>query len=130
MDVVKLTHVRLLVDDVFACFRFYREVLGLTPTWGAEGEDYVDFDTGGGSTLAIMRRTGQSEVVPLRDAGDGAMLIFGVDDLDAAIERLWRAGGEPGPIVERPEWGIRFSHLRDPAGTLIEVNEAIPMADE
>jgi hypothetical protein len=27
-----LTHVRLLVDDFPACFRFYRDVLGLTPT--------------------------------------------------------------------------------------------------
>jgi hypothetical protein len=36
-------------------------------------------------------------------------------------------GAEPGEIVDRPDWGIRFVHLRDPAGNLIEVNCPIPM---
>ena len=43
---MKLTHVRLLVDDAPACFRFYRDVIGLTPTWGTEAEGYADFDDG------------------------------------------------------------------------------------
>jgi len=34
-------------------------VIGLTPTWGTEAEGYADFDTGGGSTLAVMGRVGQ-----------------------------------------------------------------------
>jgi catechol 2,3-dioxygenase-like lactoylglutathione lyase family enzyme len=124
---VKLTHVRLLVDDAPACFRFYRDVVGLTPTWGTESEGYADFDAGGGSTLAIMGRAGQSEVVELRGAGDGAMLVFGVDDLEGALAGLRQRGAEPGEIVDRPDWGIRFAHLRDPAGNLIEVNCPIPM---
>ncbi len=127
--VLRLTHVRLLVDDVPACFRFYRDVLGLRPTWGEEGDDDVDFDTGGGSALAIMSRTGQAEVVALRDVGDGGMLVLGVDDLDTALARLRAAGAEPAGVVERPDWGIRFAHLRDPAGNLVEVNEAIPMEE-
>lgn len=124
---MKLTHVRLLVDDVPACFRFYRDVLGFTPTWGEEGEGYADFDTGGGSSLALMARSGQAEVVPLEDAGDGAILVVGVDDLDAALADLRRRGADPAPVIERADWGIRFAHLRDPAGNLIEVNEPIPM---
>jgi predicted enzyme related to lactoylglutathione lyase len=31
---MRLTHVRLLVDDFAACFRFYRDVAGLAPTFG------------------------------------------------------------------------------------------------
>jgi lactoylglutathione lyase len=127
---VKLTHVRLLVDDVSACFRFYRDVMGFEPTWGAEGDGYADFDTGGGSTLALMDREGQANVVQLEESGDGAMLIVGVDDLDSALAELTERGADPGPVTERPDWGIRFAHLRDPAGNLIEVNEAIPMVDE
>ena len=34
-NLMKLTHVRLLVTDFPACFRFYRDVMGLTATWGA-----------------------------------------------------------------------------------------------
>ena len=124
---MRLTHVRLLVDDVAACFRFYRDVLGFTPTWGVEGDEYADFDTGGGSTLALVSRDGQADVVPLEETGDGALLVFGVDDLDAALAELAGRGAEPGPVTARPDWGIRFAHLRDPAGNLIEVNEAIPM---
>ena len=126
---MKLTHVRLLVDDVDACFRFYRDVIGLTPAWGAEGEGYADFDTGGGSTLAIFGRDAQADVVPLEESGDGAVLVFGVADLDAALAELQARGGEPGPVTSSPDWGIRFAHLRDPAGNLIEVNEPIPMVD-
>jgi catechol 2,3-dioxygenase-like lactoylglutathione lyase family enzyme len=74
-----------------------------------------------------MNRTGQAEVVALRDVGDGGMLAFGVDDLDSALARPRAAGAEPGRVVERPDCGIRFAHLRDPAGNLLEVNEAIPM---
>jgi lactoylglutathione lyase len=124
---VKLTHIRLLVDDAPACFRFYRDVIGLTPTWGTETEGYADFDAGGGSTLAIMGRAGQAEVVELRDTGDAAILVFGVDDIGAALAGLRERGGEPGEIVDRPDWGIRFAHLRDPAGNLVEVSSPIPM---
>jgi catechol 2,3-dioxygenase-like lactoylglutathione lyase family enzyme len=124
---VKLTHVRLLVDDAPACFRFYRDVVGLTPTWGTETEGYADFDAGGGSTLAIMGREGQSEVVELRGGGDGAILVFGVDDLEGALAGLRQRGAEPGEIVDRPDWGIRFAHFRDPAGNLVEVNSPIAM---
>jgi catechol 2,3-dioxygenase-like lactoylglutathione lyase family enzyme len=124
---VKLTHVRLLVDDAPACFRFYRDVIGLTPTWGTEAEGYADFATGDGSTLAIMGRAGQEEVVTLREGGDGAILVFGVEDLAAALDGLRERGAAPGEVVDRPDWGIRFSHLRDPAGNLIEITCPIPM---
>jgi lactoylglutathione lyase len=105
-------------------------VLGLTPIWGEEGDDYVDFDTGGGSALAIMNRAGQAEVVALRDGGDGGMLVLGVDNLDTALARPRAAGAEPGEVVERPDRGIHFAHLRDPAGNLVEVDESIPMDEE
>ena len=124
---MKLTQVRLVVDDAPACFRFYRDVMGLTATWGTEVEGHADFDAGEGATLAIVGRAGQSEVVELGSAGDGAMLVFGVDDLEAALAGLRARGAEPGEVVDRPDWGIRFAHLRDPAGNLIEVNTPIPM---
>ena len=34
---MKLTHVRLLVNDFDVCFRFYRDVMGFHVQWGAEG---------------------------------------------------------------------------------------------
>lgn len=126
---MRLTHVRLLVDDVPACFRFYRDVMGFAPTWGDEGDDYADFTAGAETVLALMSRSGQEEVVQLRPDGESAMLVLESDDLDGERARLSRAGAEPGEITERSDWGIRFFHLRDPAGTLIEVNTQIPMEE-
>jgi catechol 2,3-dioxygenase-like lactoylglutathione lyase family enzyme len=40
---MRLTHVRLLVDDFAACFRFYRDVVGLARTFGDETSGYADF---------------------------------------------------------------------------------------
>jgi catechol 2,3-dioxygenase-like lactoylglutathione lyase family enzyme len=124
---VRLTHVRLLVDDFTACFRFYRDVLGLEPTWGNETDGYADF-AAGDATIAIIRRDGQAEVVELRPPGDGSMVIVNVDSVDEAAARL--ADHLVGEPQSRPDWGIRFAHLRDPAGTLIEINEPISMEEE
>jgi catechol 2,3-dioxygenase-like lactoylglutathione lyase family enzyme len=49
---VRLTHVRLFVDDYAACFGFHRDVLGFEATFGDARGGYADFRAGGGSTLA------------------------------------------------------------------------------
>ena len=74
---MKLTHVRLLVNDFDACFRFYRDVMGFEVQWGAEGSGYADFRGRGEAMVALFSRQGDG-----RDLGD------------------WRASagsGVPGP---------------------------------
>ncbi len=119
---MKLTHVRLLVDDYGACFRFYRDVLGLRATFGDEGGGYANFDTGD-ATLAIFDRREQAEVVDVAPRGDGALVVLRVGDVDAEAERL-RPHIVAGP-QDRPDWGIRVAYLRDPAGHLIELNREL-----
>jgi lactoylglutathione lyase len=122
---VKLSQVRMLVDDFPACFRFYRDVLGLEPTFGGENDSYASF-----GNIALFERDGQASVVELRSAGDGALVCLAADDLDAAIERAGAAGGEfLGPPVAKSDWGIRVTYLRDPAGNLVELHEEIPMEE-
>ena len=41
---MKFSQVRLLVDDPSAAFRFFRDELGLAPTFGEEAEVYASFD--------------------------------------------------------------------------------------
>jgi lactoylglutathione lyase len=126
---MKLTHIRLLVPNYAECFRFYRDVLGLEPGYGDEESGYADFSAGGGaSVLALFERSEQDEIAALRAPGDGAAVIFKVDDVDAEAERL-REHVVAGP-VSRSDWGIRVVYLRDPAGTLIELNEAIAMDEQ
>jgi catechol 2,3-dioxygenase-like lactoylglutathione lyase family enzyme len=121
---VNLSQTRLLVDDFIACFRFYRDVLGLEPGLGDETSGYASF-TSGGLTVAPFERTEQAEVVTLRPPGDSALVVLEVEDADAEADRL-AEHVLAGP-VSRPDWGGRVVHLRDPDANLVELFQPIPM---
>jgi catechol 2,3-dioxygenase-like lactoylglutathione lyase family enzyme len=120
---VKLSQVRLLVDDFPGCFRFLRDALGLDPSFGAEDDVYASFSAGEG-IIALFRRSGQADVVALRAAGDSALVVLEVDDVDAEADRL-REHLVGGP-VSQPEWGGRVAYLRDPDGNLFELFQTLP----
>ena len=124
---MKLSQVRLLVDDFPGCFRFLRDALGLACSFGAEDEDYASFSAGEG-TIALFRRGGQAGVVPLRAPGDSALVVLEVEDVDAEAARLGDLVVE-GP-VSQPEWGGRVAYLRDPDGNLFELFQSVPAEDE
>src|SRR5947209_8444076 len=116
MMAAKLTHIRLLVSDFPASFRFYRDVMGFRATFGEEGESYADFDAGDVALALFDREQWAGAVGDARSAagpaGDAAALIFAVDDVDPEAERLQGAGvllvTEP---QDRPDWGIRTAHF-------------------
>jgi catechol 2,3-dioxygenase-like lactoylglutathione lyase family enzyme len=113
-----LTHTRLLVDDYAACYRFYLDTLGLTPTFGDETSGYADFDTGSVS-LALFDRAEMAEAVgSVGGTGDGSTargdrlaLVVAVEDVDATCADLREAGVdfETRP-TDREDWGIRVAH--------------------
>ena len=124
-------HTRLLVRDYAACFRFYRDVLGLAPGFGDEGSGYADF-TLGDATVALFARQemadaiGTGELPASAPCQDDVALIFAVDDVDQFAAAL-RAQGvalvtEPH---DQPDWGIRVAYFRDPDGSLIEINQPL-----
>ena len=123
---MKLTHVRLLTDDVDGMVRFYRDVLGLEVTLDAGGGVYCELRTGG-AILALFQRElmpgllGRELEPPARS--DAAALTFEVEDVDAAARSLRELGAE---LVSEPHdyevAFLRVVHLRDPDGNLIELN--------
>jgi catechol 2,3-dioxygenase-like lactoylglutathione lyase family enzyme len=127
----KYNYTRLLVSNFKACFLFYRDVLGFTPTFGTENEAYADFDTGQ-VIIALFDRVEMSKAVgtshlPVESmAQDHLCLVFAVDDVDAACLHLKTQGVQ---IIAEPtahkEWGIRTAHFRDPDGNLIEINQPL-----
>lgn len=128
----RYTHTRLLVDDLQACLRFYRDVLGLPVALQAE-DVYVEFDTGS-VRLALYGRRMMAEVTGTPGEGgavagaDRLVLCIAVDDVDAAYAELMTRGV---PFVkaphDRPLWALRVAHFRDPDGNLIEISQSIPM---
>jgi lactoylglutathione lyase len=120
---MRFSQARLLVDDFAEAFRFYRDTLGLDVASGDESSGYASFGAGT-VAVAIFERSGQDEVVELRPPGDSTLLVLEVDDVDAAVARL-REHVVRDP-VDRPHWGGRVAHLRDPSGNLIELFQTLP----
>ena len=118
---MKLTHVRLLVDDVRDCVDFYTQVLGFQV--GGDHGEYVELATES-VALSFFARPQQKAIVELREPGDSSLLVFEVDSVAEALDR-WREHVVAGP-EDRPDWGLRVLYLRDPAGNLVELYENIP----
>ena len=62
----------------------------------------------------------------MKSASDAVVLVLASDNVDADVERL-RAIGVPVVTepADRPDWGIRTAHFRDPSGNLIEIYTAL-----
>lgn len=130
---LRYSYTRLLVSDFSACFRFYRDVLGLTPTFGEDDGTYADFDAGG-VTIALFSRQEMADAVgagslpSALDSQDRVALIFTVADVDAAAAELAsRGAGFVREPHDRPDWGGRVAHFLDPDGTLLELFQSIPV---
>ena len=127
-----LEFARLLVADVPTSLTFYRDVLGMTVTFD-DGENYADLRVSDDFSLALFRRdlmaeaVGRSGMAPRAAVQDSFALVFGTDDVDAAADRLRGLGirldTEP---MDRPDWGVRTLHVRDPDGHLVELNSLLP----
>lgn len=124
---MRLSQTRLLVADLPASVRFYRDILGLGLTSGVEENGFVTLATEGsdGSMLALFDKARMGQAVQIFDATEGAdraMLVFKVDDLDATLRRIREHGGsvaqEP---IDQPTWGLRVAYLRDPDDNLVEL---------
>lgn len=130
---MKLDNVRLLALRFEEMFRFYRDALGLSPTWGDESAAYASFDLPGGGSVALFRRDLMAQAVgaaarPAEAAAqDRFALILRVDDVDAVGVSLGQKGvALLGAPRDMPEWGLRVAHLRDPDGNLLELVQDLP----
>lgn len=125
---LQLTHIRLLVTNYKDCFLFYRDVLGFGIDWGDETTGYAELHTGGNLKLALFRKDFMAEAIPSAylpsalECQNKMALIFAVDNVDQVFERLKESNAtvvtQP---LDRPVWGLRTAHFRDPDGNLIEI---------
>ena len=129
VDVMQLTHTRILVENYKECFLFYRDILGFEVTWGDENSNYADFHFNG-AKLGIFERKQMMEAigekyVPVYETVDKVALIFKVDNVERTYEALKNKVVFITEPTEQKDWGIKVAHFRDPAGNLIEIYENI-----
>nr|WTB28348.1 VOC family protein [Streptomyces sp. NBC_00830]WTB35734.1 VOC family protein [Streptomyces sp. NBC_00830] len=128
---VKTLHMRLLVDSFDKCFAFYDNVLPVLAKahlseGGATGP-YARWNRDGDPLFALLDRAEMAAMTGGDTAGaavEHVALVFRLADVDAAQALCERHGAEVvSPAANRPEWGpeIRIAYVRDPAGTLIEL---------
>ena len=123
---MKLTHIRLLVNDIEACRSFYKDKLGFKEQPAVVEGIYYEF-VAGDCMLALYKRDLMESVAGVAMVGekvaDKVALTFEVPDVDAAYKALRARGIE---FVTEPHdqetWVLRVAHLRDPEGNLIEIN--------
>ncbi|WP_246363512.1 VOC family protein [Nonomuraea rhodomycinica] len=125
---------RLLVRDFPAAVAFYQAVMrdlhGVEPVKVIPEAGYANWDVEGQAGLVLFGRAAVSAAVGTAGlpesaaAQDAAMLVMRVDDVEAAAACLTGHGARlVAPPQDRPAWGptLRTAHLRDPEGTLIEL---------
>lgn len=118
----------LMVDDVAASARFYREALGFDVTF--ESDWYVSLRFDGGE-LAILDRTHETIPKGFREPVQG--LLLNIEVSDAAAEHA-RMVGELQLVERLPlrdeAFGQRHFIVEAPGGVLIDVIEPIEPSPE
>ena len=123
MKITELNHVALLVADVEASARFYRDTLGLAPIpRPAFSFPGAWFRIGAAQELHLI---GGRPPGPAGDRSRGDHFAMQVADVDAATRHLTAKGAAfrgPGP---RPD-GARQIFLQDPDGHVVELCGGLP----
>ncbi|MBB5914283.1 putative enzyme related to lactoylglutathione lyase [Nocardia transvalensis] len=112
----------LNVPDPEASAAFLVEHFGFAVEMSADG--FVSLGRPDAGFGIVYLRTGLSTFKPERiagSAGEGLLVVFVVDDIDAEYERV-RAEGVPivTPIETEP-WGERYFQTLDPNGIVIQL---------
>jgi catechol 2,3-dioxygenase-like lactoylglutathione lyase family enzyme len=138
-----IQHVGVPVSDMQRSLRFYREMLGLTPDFVADGSGaelsqavgVPDTDLSfaflkiGGSTLELLEyRNPRGRAYDRRNCDVGAIHIaFEVEDIQEAYDTLRAKGVDfkspPLNIGEGPLAGCSFAYFEDPDGIQLEIFE-------
>ena len=131
-----LDHAAHAVPSIRPVLPFYRDVLGGTVVagginpWAGHLSIQLEYRHGGKIELLEPARADSSSVggfLERSPRGGLHHLTFKVDDLEAALEILTRAGFTPfATMMEHPDWKETFLHPRETGGVLIQLAQAKP----
>jgi catechol 2,3-dioxygenase-like lactoylglutathione lyase family enzyme len=109
----------VVVDDLDAQRRFYRDVLGFKEL--ETGDGWVQFDMGWPNLLELLQRSDEPQYDrPRYQAG------YAVVDIRAARDELITRGAEPLTGIEGgPEASGLWCYFRDPEGNVFEISQRV-----
>ncbi|MEV6774315.1 VOC family protein [Nocardia sp. NPDC051030] len=112
----------LNVVDPGASAKFLVEHFGFAEEMSADG--FVSLSRADAGLNVIYLRTGLSTFKPERiagHAGQGTLVVFVVEDIDAEYERVRGEGVEIVTPIETEPWGERYFQTVDPNGIVIQL---------
>ena len=115
--------IELFVEDIERSAAFYRDVLGFTREYESDG--YVAMRRGSAVFgIGLARNLPPGHHLRRRDGdrnGVGVEIVLEVDDVEAALAAVERAGYPVlTPLAARP-WGSRDFRLLDPDGYYLRI---------
>ncbi|MGV9612700.1 VOC family protein [Nocardia xishanensis] len=114
--------ISLNVADPRASAKFVIDHLGFTEKMSADG--FVSLERPDAGMNLIYLRTGLPTFKPASaagSAGDGLLVVFVVDDIDAEYARLQTEGVPIVTPIETEEWGERYFQMTDPNGIVVQL---------
>jgi predicted enzyme related to lactoylglutathione lyase len=117
---VKLSGLRLFVNDLAAARVFYAETLGLAADVAAMDAGYCVFDVGG---VVLIVEPVAADAPPEDRALVGRFVgaSFAVDDIRAEYARLRARGVAFAGAPERQPWGGTLATFADPSGNQLQL---------
>ena len=104
-----------MVQDTPRAIAFYRDVLGLEPTTTYPNDAGAEYELADGTTFGLWNPAGQ---MPFQPASG---LLFGVDDLDAAVAAVKARGV---PVLMEHESPVCFmAMIRDTEGNNVVLHK-------
>ena len=114
--------VSLNVRDERASAEFLRNHFGFAEAMSADG--FVSLTRPDAGFNVIFLRVGLPTFKPAAragNAGEGLLLVFVIDDIDAEFTRLANDGLEFTTPIETEPWGERYFQVTDPNGIVIQL---------
>ncbi|MFR9752889.1 VOC family protein [Nocardia sp. 004] len=114
--------ISLNVPDPDSSAKFLIDHLGFTVEVSADG--FVSLQRPDAGMNVIYLRTGLASFKPKSVAGssgEGVLVAFVVDDIDAEYARLRDEGVPIVTPIETEEWGERYFQMSDPNGITIQL---------
>jgi predicted enzyme related to lactoylglutathione lyase len=126
----RVVHFEIPADNLERAKRFYSDIFGWKLTQlGPEMGNYVLAHTGPTDEKGMTQDTAfiNGGLMKREPSVQAPVLVLAVDDADAAVERVKKAGGRlVGEILEIPTVG-RYAYVQDTEGNVIGViKPAVP----